>query len=63
MTPILPFDICRCPGVSTDAGELIKPCCDCRRVLHARPQGERTPWMDPPWEKGKCAYWIPVEER
>lgn len=53
----LPFDDCRCTGVSTDEGELVAPCNTCRRVLEAQPSGPRTPWFaEPPISGSECVH-------
>lgn len=56
----LPYDCTRCAGVSSDEGELVAPCRNCRRLLWANPSGPRSPWlMTPPrTAHGTCeAHW------
>lgn len=59
----LPYDVARCVGVSADDGYLVKPCSSCRRLLEAKPQGEWTPWIDPP-RKGwnDCPQYLEKKE-
>jgi len=61
---VLPFDCSRCVGVSTDEGELVSPCNQCRRILWAKPQGPRSPWIAPERNAhGHCPNFWSVNER
>lgn len=58
----LPADITRCPGVSTDEGELVSPCNRCRRFLEAKPAPLRSPWMlYAPRVGNECAMLLEVK--